>query len=242
MFVFGTFLIFLSVCNSQPQSSDGLPPLDVESTLATTEQPLSNSVDLQTQIYIVSGTLGGVILLLILLVLALALSIARIKDQLQSRQGKYEIQNRPAENLTSPSRQFGVNDNVNTSYVNNAYNGGHEMEERAVDSKTTAERMGYEMYNGRTNGENRSSEPDNAAPIPRSRVQNEDNTFDSGNRNDHDQRRPTSRPPKQYSQQSNHQLRLEEGVSPVRSSREGAKEYEIRDRDRQQYQRNRNRD
>ena len=34
-----------------------------------------------------------------------------------------------------------IADNVNTSYVNNAFNGGHEMEERAVDSKTTAERI-----------------------------------------------------------------------------------------------------
>ena len=46
-------------------------------------------------------------------------------------------------------------DHVSSSYVNNAFNGGHEMEERAVDSKTTADRMGYEMYNGRSNAENR---------------------------------------------------------------------------------------
>ena len=46
-------------------------------------------------------------------------------------------------------------DHVSSSYVNSAFNGGHEMEERAVDSKTTADRMGYEMYNGRTNAENR---------------------------------------------------------------------------------------
>ena len=41
------------------------------------------------------------------------------------------------------------------SYVNNAFNGSHEMEERRADSKTTAERMGYEMYNGRAVTENR---------------------------------------------------------------------------------------
>ena len=46
-------------------------------------------------------------------------------------------------------------DHVSSSYTNNAFNGGHEMEERAVDSKTTADRMGYEMYNGRANAENR---------------------------------------------------------------------------------------
>ena len=65
---------------------------------------------------------------------------------------------------------------------------------------------------------------------------------DGGRRNDHEQRRPTSRPQKQYPQHSNHQLRLEEGVSPVRSSREEAKEYETRDRNRQDYQRNRYKD
>jgi len=82
----------------------------------------------------------------------------------------------------------------------------------------------------------RSSGANNAAAIPRARVQNEaSTTFDGGNnnRNDYDRRNPNSR----YSQQSNHQLRLEEGVSPVRS-------YDNRDqRDgRQQYQRNRHRD
>ena len=48
-----------------------------------------------------------------------------------------------------------LSDNVNSSYVNAAFNETHEMEERGVDSKTTAERMGYEMYNGRPHVENR---------------------------------------------------------------------------------------
>ena len=39
-------------------------------------------LDLQTQLYILSATFGGVIFLLILLVLVLALSVARIKEQL----------------------------------------------------------------------------------------------------------------------------------------------------------------
>ena len=51
--------------------------------------------------------------------------------------------------------QIDITDNVNMSYVNNAFNGSHEMEERRADSKTTAERMGYEMYNGRAVTENR---------------------------------------------------------------------------------------
>merc|ERR1712223_365656 len=123
-----------------------LPLLDTDST----DTP---KIDIQTQIYIVSGTLGGVILLLILLVLALSLSIAKIKDQTKERQSKYELQNRPNDNFSSP-RGYGVSDHVSSSYTNNAFNGGQEMEERAVDSKTTADRMGYEMYNGRANAEN----------------------------------------------------------------------------------------
>ena len=45
------------------------------------------------------------------------------------------------------------------AYDNTAFNGGgHEMEERTttvVDSKTAADRMGYDMYNGRATTENR---------------------------------------------------------------------------------------
>jgi len=326
MIVYGLFLILLSVCYSLPQDPTSLPLLD------TTDPP---KIDIQTQIYIVSGTLGGIILLLILLVLALSVSIARIKDQLQGgRQSKYELQHRPAENVSSP-RGYGASDHVSSSYVNNAFNGGHEMEERAVDSKTTADRMGYEMYNGRSNAENRSSlapyhtstspknnytshsyhhydedgldykrdkhdyrieksrkqtrssperrnevhvetngseeeyrskaqkfvernkevidsgamfqmQPvvskaklrnsgaNNAAPIPRARVQNDNTTsFQNDNRDDYDRRNQNSR----YSKQSNHQLRLEEGVSPVRSH-DNIDQHDGR----QQYQRNRYRE
>ena len=82
----------------------------------------------------------------------------------------------------------------------------------------------------------RNSGANNAASIPRARVQNETSTtFDGGNnnRNDYDRRNTNSR----YSQQSNHQLRLEEGVSPVRT-------HENRDQreSRQQYSRSRYRE
>lgn len=237
MLVFGLLLLLLSVCNSQPQN----PQLDAE-------DDTSNKLELQTQIYIVSGTLGGVILLLILLVLALALAIARIKDQLQGKgsQQKYI----PAEISTSPpsrqnSKGLRAEDNVTSSYVNDAYNGSHEMEERGVDSKTTAERMGYEMYNGRpnvehSNLENRNSSTNISAPIPRARAPVEpQNSFDSGNRNDYDRRHPTSRHQQQYSHPSKHQLRLEEGVSPVHSPREAANEYDNRERDRRDRYRDR---
>lgn len=209
--------------------------LDNDGTTSNQNQTATDKLELQTQIYIVSGTLGGVILLLILLVLALALAIARIKDQLQDRHQKYI----PAEISTNPSRGYRAEDNVNTSYVNDAFNGGHEMEERGVESKTTAERMGYEMYNGRPNAENRNSSTKNTAPIPRARVEIETNSFDSGNRNKHDRRHQTSRQQQQYSHTSNHKLRLEEGVSPVHTPRGGANEYDNRDRDRRDRYRDR---
>lgn len=126
------------------------------------------------------------------------------------------------------------------SYVNNAFNGGHEMEERRADSKTTAERMGYEMYNGRAVTENRNSEVNAAASIPRSRVQNEADAYDNEIRNNNDRRQPTST---RHPNQSTHQLRLEEGVSPVQTSRGRKEEYESQDRNRERTgQRNRYRD
>ena len=81
----------------------------------------------------------------------------------------------------------------------------------------------------------RTSGGSNENPIPRARVQNEDNSFDGGNRSDYVHRNPNSRRQDKHSQPSNHQLRLEEGVSPVRS-------HDNRDRERQQYQRNRYRE
>ena len=36
------------------------------------------------------------------------------------------------------------------AYDNTAFSGSHEMEERKPDSKADVERMGYEMYNGKS--------------------------------------------------------------------------------------------
>ena len=38
----------------------------------------------------------------------LLFDISRIKDQLKGRQSKYELQNRPTENLSTPARGYGV--------------------------------------------------------------------------------------------------------------------------------------
>ena len=38
----------------------------------------------------------------------LSFDISRIKDQLKGRQSKYELQNRPTENLSTPARGYGV--------------------------------------------------------------------------------------------------------------------------------------
>ena len=80
----------------------------------------------------------------------------------------------------------------------------------------------------------RNSGANNAAPIPRARVQNDNTTsFQNDNRDNYDLRNQNSR----YSKQSNHQLRLEEGVSPVRSH-DNIDQHDGR----QQYQRNRYRE
>ena len=36
------------------------------------------------------------------------------------------------------------------AYDNSAFSGSHEMEERKPDSKADVERLGYEMYNGKS--------------------------------------------------------------------------------------------
>ena len=36
------------------------------------------------------------------------------------------------------------------AYDNSGFSGAHEMEERKPDSKSEVERMGYEMYNGKS--------------------------------------------------------------------------------------------
>ena len=75
MLVFSLPLLFLTVCNSLQQ---GHGP-------STTENPDTpeNKLNIQNQIYIISGALGGGILLLILLVWPLTLSVTRVKKQIQ---------------------------------------------------------------------------------------------------------------------------------------------------------------
>ena len=76
MFVFSLTLLFLAVCKSLQQ--EPWPP--------TTEppEPPDNKLEIQTQLYIISGALGAGTLLLILLVWPLTLSVARVKKQIQT--------------------------------------------------------------------------------------------------------------------------------------------------------------
>ena len=81
----------------------------------------------------------------------------------------------------------------------------------------------------------RKSAAKNPAPIPRARNAGETDSFASGARDDNDRRYQPPRQQLRQSHGSKHQLRLEEGVSPVHSSQPGANEFgnqdqNIRDR------------
>lgn len=112
------------------------------------------SIDLQTQIYIITGVYGGILLLLILLALALALSIAKLKDQISRDMDRYSPE---------PIRKPGSTNQQIYAYENGAYNngaadpersgggGGGGMQERSVDGADDLERMGYTVYSGNRN-------------------------------------------------------------------------------------------
>jgi len=161
---------------------------DVETSTETdastnTESSATPKIDVQMQIYILSGAFGGVIILLIALVLALALSIARIKDQLRGHQ-RYqpnEVKNRPTENILSTNVTAGGNDQV------------------------TAQQMGYEMYSGRSYPENNNAGMNNDQSVSRAQLQSEirDSFRGQGRRSDYNLRYQASKPP---------QLRLKEDV------------------------------
>lgn len=142
-------VVFLSFCNARPQDDGpGLQEGDPE-TVAGAGANNDPLIDYQTQIYIVSGTLGGILLLLILLVIALALSVAKLKDQVNKKHQRYIVPDDQNANTQSPKR----GGEAVLAYDNSAFN-GHEMQERRVDAKQDIEQRGYTIYNGRSN-ENR---------------------------------------------------------------------------------------
>lgn len=102
---------------------------------------LTSKLDLQTQLYIISGTFGAVVFLLILLVLTLALSVAKIKDQLCDSEARY---------IPSGKEQI-------HGYQNGAFNGGADVvrnaNERSVDRDNNSDLkdLGYTIYNGKRN-------------------------------------------------------------------------------------------
>ncbi|XP_059082816.1 uncharacterized protein LOC131880250 isoform X4 [Tigriopus californicus] len=116
------------------------------------------SIDYQTQIYIVSGTLGGILLLLIILVLALALSVAKLKDQLEKRQKSYLVDDN---NINHNPDAAGLGRDQIHAYDNSAFTGvgdATEMQERSVDAKMEIARRGYTVYNGNSH-ENSYADP-----------------------------------------------------------------------------------
>jgi len=73
---------------SPPAVEDG-----TEATNVTAGQAfLAGKVDLQTQVYIISGTFGLVAFLLIVLLLSLALSVSKIKEQILDSESRYVVE------------------------------------------------------------------------------------------------------------------------------------------------------
>jgi len=107
---------------------------------------LGGNVNLQTQVYIISGTFGIIAFLLIVLLLSLAFSVAKIKNQLLDTESRYIV-----------DREERVR-----GYQNGGYHGGGDMiqhggRERSVDPDTRdIAKMGYSVYSG--NGRNQSSD------------------------------------------------------------------------------------
>jgi len=104
----------------------------------TTHSLLTGPLDIQTQLYIISGVFGAVVFLLILLVLTLALSVAKIKDQLCDSEARY---------VPGKEQIHG--------YQNGAFNGGGDVvrgvNERSVDkdNHNDLKDLGYTIYNGK---------------------------------------------------------------------------------------------
>jgi len=121
------------------------------------ENTTSDVESLRKTLWIVTGALGGVLLLVLILVLALAVAVSRIKSQFTSKRERYvhssSIEDNNTGAISSPNIRQGrpsPRQEIH-AYDNSAFNpGAHEMEERRDrDSKVEVERLGYEMYNGK---------------------------------------------------------------------------------------------
>jgi len=115
---------------SPPAVEDG-----TEATNVTAGQAfLAGKVDLQTQVYIISGTFGLVAFLLIVLLLSLALSVSKIKEQILDSESRYVVERE---------------DRI-AGYQNGGYSSGQVssryQEERSVDGDL--KNMGYSIYSG----------------------------------------------------------------------------------------------
>jgi len=125
-------------------------------------QETSDVESLRKTLWIVTGALGGVLLLVLILVLALAVAVSRIKSQFTSKRERYvhssSIEDNNTGAISSPNIRQGrpsPRQEIH-AYDNSAFNpGAHEMEERRDrDSKVEVERLGYEMYNGKHENRN----------------------------------------------------------------------------------------
>jgi len=133
---------FSNVTVSDNTTSDTTESQEGDGHNTTTEAGgysfLAGKVELQTQVYIISGTFGIVSFLMILLLLSLALSVAKIKDQIMDTESRYVV-----------DREDRV-----TGYQNGGFSSGHMsqryQEERSVDGDL--KNMGYSIYSGNNRG------------------------------------------------------------------------------------------
>merc|ERR1712141_559545 len=134
-------------------------------SMSQTPNPMANEdtatdvESLRKTLWIVTGALGGVLLLVLILVLALAVAVSRIRSQFTSKRERYVHSSSVEDNTgaISPIRQGRPSPSQEIhAYDNSAFNpGAHEMEERRDrDSKVEVERLGYEMYNGKHENRN----------------------------------------------------------------------------------------
>jgi len=120
-----------------------LPLLLILQTLLCVSGQEEGMLDLQTQLYILSATFGGVIFLLILLVLVLALSVARIKEQVNERLRDERGLGRPS---TGSRETFAYENGAFSTGPHNGHING--VNERSVDGEDL-QKLGYTMYSGR---------------------------------------------------------------------------------------------
>ena len=134
-------LLVMSVCNSRQEWQDAST---TERTRITTATPESK-FDAQTQIYIISGTVGGLVFLIMLLVWRLAGTTSNIQRHVNEFQELFrEIQQRHRQRMASQFRNLYSESQTNQNSVA-AVDACDEIKEENEDSWTTANKKRQEI-------------------------------------------------------------------------------------------------